>query len=267
MNSLLLFNNPEFGEIRISKSESGEPLLCLLDVANALGYLRPADAVNDHCKGVVILPTPTSGGIQQIKFGSEGNVYRLVMRSKLPDAEKFQDWVCEEVLPSLRKHGGYLTPEKIEEVLLNPDTIIRLATQLKLVNEEKEIERREKDKFRQIVNDQSKEISNARPKVLFADAVMASGQSVLIGELSKILKQKGIEIGQNRLFEFLRENSYLCVRGESYNLPTQKAMELELFEIKKTTITQADGTIFVTNTTKVTPKGQVYFVNMFLKAA
>ena len=110
MNDIKLFNNPQFGEIRVVKN-GNEPLFCLADVAKSLGYANPAKTVIDHCKGVTVLETPTTSGIQQIKYGKESEVYRLVMKSKLPDAEKFQDWVCEDVLPSIRKHGGYLTPQ------------------------------------------------------------------------------------------------------------------------------------------------------------
>ena len=112
-------------------NESNEPLFCLADVAKALGYSRPADAVNQHCKGVVILPTPTNGGVQDIKYGKESEVYRLTMKSKLPDAEKFQDWVCDEVLPSIRKHGAYMTSDTLEKALTSPDFLIQLATNLK----------------------------------------------------------------------------------------------------------------------------------------
>mgnify|MGYP001540756899 FL=1 len=109
MNNIQIFQNEQFGKVRIAMNESNEPLFCLADVAKALGYSRPVDAVNQHCKGVVILPTPTNGGVQDIKYGKESEVYRLTMKSKLPDAEKFQDWVCDEVLPSIRKHGAYMT--------------------------------------------------------------------------------------------------------------------------------------------------------------
>lgn len=139
MNEIKLFTSHQFGEIRTATNESGDPLFCLADCAKALGYLRPADAVNDHCKGVAILPTPTNGGIQQIKFGKESEVYRLVMRSKLPDAEKFQDWVCEEVLPSIRKHGAYMTQSTIEKALTDPDTLIQLAQILKEERRQREL--------------------------------------------------------------------------------------------------------------------------------
>ena len=123
MNEIKIFENEQFGKVRTVLSESGEPMFCLLDVAKALGYSRPADAVSQHCKGVFILPTPTTGGMQSVKFGKEGEVYRLTMRSKLPDAEKFQDWVCDEVLPSIRKNGGYISTSESD----TPDVIMARA--------------------------------------------------------------------------------------------------------------------------------------------
>lgn len=259
MNTQLqIFNNEQFGQVRVAGT-SEQPLFCLSDIAKALGYINPAKAVIDHCKGVTVLETPTSGGMQPIKFGTENDVYRLIMRSKLPDAEKFQDWICEEVLPSIRKHGGYLTPDKVAEALLNPDTLIQLATSLKHEQEQRRLAESKADLLEQVTKEQA-------PKVLFANAVETSQKSCLVGELAKILNQNGVNIGQNRLFEWLRQNDYLCSKGEAYNHPTQKSMDLKLFEIKKTTINKPDGSILVSTTVKVTGKGQIYFVNKFLQS-
>ncbi len=145
MNHIQIFQNEQFGKVRIVLDDNNEPLFCLTDVAKALGYNRPADAVNQHCKGVVVLPTPTNGGMQNIKFGKEGEVYRLTMKSKLPEAEKFQDWVCNDVLPSIRKHGTYMTEQTLEKALLSPDYLIRLATQIK-EERQKRIEAEEANK-------------------------------------------------------------------------------------------------------------------------
>jgi anti-repressor protein len=200
--------------------------------------------------------------VQQTNVIPEGDIYRLIViaadQSRNPDikekAERFEQWVFDEVLPSIRKHGGYLTPEKVEEVLLNPDTIIRLATDLKNEREQ-----------RKLLEDQ---IAADRPSVIFANAVSVSSDTILIGELAKILKGNGIEIGQNRLFEKLREDGYLIKRkGSDYNAPTQKSMDLGLFKVKETAITHADGHVTISKTTKVTGKGQVYFVNKFNKKA
>lgn len=182
---------------------------------------------------------------------NESGLYELIFASRKPEAKIFKKWVKQEVLPSIRKHGAYMTPEKIEEVLLNPDTIIQLATNLK----EEQQKRQEAERIIQL----------QKPKVMFAEAVETSESSVLVGELSKILRQNGIDIGQNRLFAWLRENGFLIrQKGDSYNLPTQRAMDMELFEIKKRTINNPDGSIRTTRTTKVTGKGQIYFVNKFL---
>ena len=262
MNNIRIYQNEQFGKVRIAMNENNEPLFCLADVAKALGYSRPADAVSQHCKGVAILPTPTVNQhgatvIQEMKYGKEGEVYRLTMKSKLPDAEKFQDWVCDEVLPSIRKHGAYMTNETLEKALTSPDFLIQLATNLK-EEKQKRIEAEQKAEVAE------QKIQQDAPKVLFADAVSTSQRSCLVAELAKILQQNGVNIGQNRLFSWMRENGYLCQKGDYYNQPTQKAMKLGLFELKKTSITKPDGSVLVTTTTKVTGKGQIYFVEKFL---
>lgn len=257
MNKIQIFQNEQFGKVRITMNENDEPLFCLADVAKALGYSNPAKAVIDHCKGVTVLETPTQSGIQPIKYGKESEVYRLTMKSKLPNAEKFQDWVCDEVLPSIRKHGAYMTQETLEKALTSPDFLIRLATNLK-EEKQKRIEAEQKAELAE------QTIKSNAPKVLFADAVSTSQRSCLVAELAKILQQNGVNICQNRLFTWMRENGYLCSKGQYYNQPTQKSMDLGLFELKQTTINKPDGSILVSTTTKVTGKGQVYFVNKFL---
>lgn len=257
MNKIQIFQNEQFGKVRITMNENDEPLFCLADVAKALGYSNPAKAVIDHCKGVTVLETPTQSGIQPIKYGKESEVYRLTMKSKLPNAEKFQDWVCDEVLPSIRKHGAYMTQETLEKALTSPDFLIRLATNLK-EEKQKRIEAEQKAELAE------QTIKSNAPKVLFADAVSTSQRSCLVAELAKILQQNGVNIGQNRLFTWMRENGYLCSKGQYYNQPTQKSMDSGLFELKQTTINKPDGSILVSTTTKVTGKGQVYFVNKFL---
>ena len=185
-------------------------------------------------------------------FLTEDGLYETLMQSRKPIAKEFKKQI-KEILKTIRKHGGYLTTEKIEEVLNDPDTIIKLAMTLK--------EEKAKRSAAEALIEQQK------PKVLFADSVVASHKSMLIGELAKIIKQNGYEIGQKRLFEWLRSNGFLCKMGESYNLPTQYAMERKLFEIKKSTVNAPNGNVIVTNTVKVTPHGQIYFVNKFLKEA
>lgn len=231
----------------------GETLFCGKDVATILGYTNPSKALGDHCRDGVTKRYPIQdslGRTQEAVFITEPDLYRLIIHSKLPTAEKFERWVFEDVLPTIRKNGGYLTPAKLEEALLNPDTLIQLAQNLKA-----------EQKKNRLLEAQAE--TNA-PKVLFADAVATSKTSILIGDLAKILKSNGINIGQNRLFAWMRGKDYLCKnRGEMWNMPTQKSMELGLFEVKESTHQQPDGTVRITKTTKVTGKGQQYFINKF----
>lgn len=256
MNDLQIFENPEFGKIRTLEVE-GEPWFVGKDVAEILGYTNPRKALDDHIdledkmQGDGVTIRDAIGREQHPTIISESGLYSLIFSSKLPTAKKFKRWVTSEVIPSIRKHGAYLTPSKIEEVLLNPDTIIQLATALK---EEQAAHREAQAK-----------IAADRPKVLFADAVSTAKTSILVGELAKLLKQNGVNMGQNRLFAWMRENGYLIKRqGTDYNMPTQKSMEMGLFEIKETAITHSDGHTSVSKTSKITGAGQQYFITLFL---
>lgn len=251
MNDIQIFDNPEFGSVRTTEIDN-EILFCGTDIAKALGYSNPSKALSDHCKekGITKRYTPTAGGEQMMPYISEGNVYRLIARSKLPEAEKFERWVFDEVLPSIRKHGAYMTEQTIEKALTSPDFLIQLATQLKTEQEKRKV--------------LEQKVEQDKPLVLFADSVSASHTSILIGELAKILKQNGVEMGQKRLFNWLRENGYLMKNGSSKNMPSQYSMERGIMEIKETTVNMPDGTIRVTKTPKITGKGQIYFVNKFL---
>ncbi|MBS4534972.1 phage antirepressor [Clostridium sp. D2Q-14] len=252
MNDIKIFSNNDFGSIRIVEV-NGEGWLVGKDVAKILGYERPTKAISDHVDEDDRDEVPIQdsiGRMQKTAVINESGLYSLVLSSKLPTAKKFKRWVTKEVLPSIRKHGAYMTLEVIEETLTNPDFIIQLATNLKK-EQQARIEAEKQNKLN-------------KPKILFADAVTTSKTSILVGELAKILKQNGINTGQNRLFEWLRNNGYLIKRkGTDYNMPTQKAMDLGLFEVKKTSITHSDGHISVSKTSKVTGKGQVYFINKF----
>lgn len=254
-NELQIFTNEQFGDIRTIE-ENSKVLFCGNDIANALGYSNPRDALNRHCKGVVKRDAPTEGGIQAISFIPEGDVYRLIAHSKLPKAQEFESWVFDEVLPTIRKHGMYAT----DELLANPDLLIQLATQLKE-------ERAARYALEAENAAQAHQIAADAPKVVFANAVATSKSSILIGDLAKLLRQNGIEMGQKRLFAWLRDNGYLMRRGESYNMPTQQSMERGLFEIKEGSVANPDGSIRVTRTVKCTGKGQQYFVNLFLSKA
>ncbi len=250
MTELKIFNNNEFGEIRTTIEENGKVLFCGSDVAKALGYTNPNKAINDHCRAITKRSTPISGKMQNINFIPEGDVYRLITHSKLPAAEKFERWVFDEVLPSIRKHGTYMTPDTLEQAITSPDFLIRLATELK----------NEQEKRKALET----KVEEDKPKVLFAEAVETAKTSILIGDLAKILKQNGVETGQKRLFERLRHDGFLIKGGNSKNMPTQRAMEMGLFEVKETSISNPDGSIRITKTTKVTGKGQTYFVSKYL---
>ena len=174
----------------------------------------------------------------------------LVLRSRKPEAREFKRWVTHEVLPSIRKHGAYMTESTLEKAVTEPDFLIRLATQIKQ-------ERAEKEKAQA-------QVERMRPKALFADAVETSKTSILVGDLAKVLKGNGVDIGGTRLFAWLRDNGWLMKTGSSRNMPTQKSMELGLFEIKETTVVHSDGHTTINKTPKVTGKGQTFFVNKFL---
>lgn len=253
MNEIQIFNNTEFGEIRTVEIND-KPYFVANDIAKALGYKRVADAVTAHCKGSVKHRYLTEGGEQEIKVIPEGDVYRLIARSKLPQAEKFEKWVFDEVLPSIRKTGGYIAGQEHmtdDELLANAI----LVAQRKIA---------ERDKVIQAQNDT---ITELKPKAVFADAVSSSKTSILIGDMAKLLRQNGIEIGQKRLFDWLRNNGYLIKRkGSDWNMPTQRSVEMGLFEIKESTHLDGNGCNITTKTSKVTGKGQVYFINKFLKA-
>lgn len=230
----------------------GEPWFVLADLCKVLDLAKPsrvAMRIADDMKGAHLMSTP--GGDQEMTIVSEAGMYEVIIRSDKPEAAAFRRWVTSEVLPSIRKHGGYLTDQKIEEIISNPDTIIQLATKLKS-------ERAKRAAL-------EKQAAIDTPKARFADAVSASHTSILIGDLAKLLRQNGYEIGQNRLFEMLRRDGYLCAaKGGLWNMPTQKAMDLNLFEVKETTIVHSDGHVSISKTTKVTGKGQIYFVTRFL---
>ena len=255
MNELQIFSNEQFGSVRVIE-QNGEPWFVGKDVAAVLGYSNTRDALAKHLddedKNTVVIRDGIQGNPNTIVINESG-LYSLVLSSKLPNAKKFKRWVTSEVLPSIRKHGAYMTDQTLEQALTSPDFLIQLATQLK----------EEKEQRKQL----EAKVEQDKPKVLFADSVSASKSSILVGELAKILKQNGVDTGQFRLFAWLRENGYLIKReGSDYNMPTQKSAEMGLFEVKQTIITHSDGHITTNKTPKVTGKGQVYFVNKFMNA-
>lgn len=250
MNELKIFNSEEFGDIRTAEID-GKPYFVGTDVAKALGYNNPRDAVSRHCKGVVKRDTPTSSGIQSMSYINEGDLYRLIMKSKLPSAEKFESWVMDEVLPAIHHNGGYIMGQEN----LSDSELMAKA----ILVAQKTIEHKN-----QIIEQQKAKIEQDKPKTIFADAVSASKTSILIGDLAKLICQNGYQIGQKRLFQWMRDNGYLMVSGSSRNMPKQKYVEQGLFEIKESNVQNPDGSVRITRTTKVSGKGQLYFVNKFL---
>lgn len=246
MDNLQVFKNEQFGEVRVME-HNGEPWFVGKDVAGILGYADQNKAVAMHVDPEDKLNDKSSPSLGQ-RGGwliNESGLYSLILSSKLPTAKQFKRWVTSEVLPAIRKHGGYVAGQES----MSDDELMAKA----LLMAHSKIEEREK------------QIKEMTPKAIFADAVAASHTSILIGDLAKLLKQNGVETGQKRLFGWLRENGYLIrQKGSSWNMPTQRSMDLGLFEVKETTITHADGHISVSKTPKVTGKGQVYFVKKFV---
>ena len=258
MNDLQIFKNEQFGSIRTLKIK-GEPYFLGKDVAETLGYTNTAKAIRDHVDDEDKLTERIvlSGQSREVVFINESGLYSLILSSKLPTAKEFKRWVTSDVLPSIRKHGAYMTSDTLEQALLSPDYLIRLATALKNEQEQRKL-------LEQKNAEQRLKIEEDKPKVIFAEAVEAAKTSILVGELAKILKQNGVATGQKRFFEWLRENGYLIKSGSDKNMPTQRSMEMGLFEIKETAIAHSDGHTTVSKTPKVTGKGQQYFINKLI---
>lgn len=250
-NGELKIFNYEDNEVRTTVKD-GEVWWVLKDVCDVLGLSnsrKVAERLDDDEKGVTL--SDTLGGTQKITIINEAGLYKVILRSDKPEAKKFMHWVTHEVLPSIRKHGAYITSAKMEELMNDPDTWVKLIRTLQQ-------ERREKELLQN-------QIEKDKPKIIFSDAVSASDCHILIGEMAKILKGNGIEIGQNRLFERLRNDGFLIRRkGSDHNVPTQKSMNLGLFRIIETAITHSDGHVTIAKTAKITGKGQVYFTKYFL---
>lgn len=251
MNELKIFKNENFGEVRTSIINN-EPWFSLADVCRILEINNPRMAKTRLSeKGVSTTDILTNGGVQQANFINESNLYKLIFQSRKPEAERFADWVTSEVLPTIRRHGAYMTETVIERTLTDPDYLIQLATTLK--------EERQRRLLAEEENERNK------PKVLFSDSCEVAENSILIGEFAKRMKQNGLpNMGQNRLFTYLRNQGYLCKNGERRNQPTQKSMEQGLFETKVRVINNPDGSTRTTMTTKMTGKGQIYFTNKLL---
>ncbi|MDA1920708.1 phage antirepressor [Bacillus cereus group sp. BcHK140] len=249
MNKLEKFSHNMFGNLEILIKE-GKEFFPATDVAKALGYSNPHKAIKDHCKpeGVNESLVPTNSGIQTKKFINEPNLYRLIVKSKLPQAEQFEKWVFEEVLPSIRKHGAYMTDQVLEQAVTNPDFAIGLLTKLK----------EEKEKLAAA----QQQIVQQQPLVTFAEACMQSNQTLKVGEVAKLAMKQGVKIGQKRLFDKLREWGLMFKNSTE---PTQKACERELFEVSQGVKKKPNGESFTWTTTYVTPKGQAYIIDQLKK--
>lgn len=221
-------------------------------LCRALGLTQPSKVKERLSeKGVNIIPTLTKGGKQNLLYIDEPNLYKAIFQSRKESAERFTDWVSREVLPSIRKHGGYIAGQET----MSDEELLAKA----LMVAQSKIAKRDK-----IIAQKQERIEQMQPKEVFADSVSASKQSILIGELAKLICQNGHSIGQNRLFQWMRDNGYLMSYGSSRNIPKQKYIEQGLFKIKESTINNPDGSVRLTRTTVVTGKGQIYFVNKFL---
>ena len=251
MNDLQIFNNEEFGEVRTVVLNS-EPMFCLADVCKALDIKNATDVakrLDDDERTRLNL-----GRQGETNFVTESGLYAVILRSDKPNAKKFRKWITGEVLPSIRKNGGYIAGQET----LSDEELLSKA----LMVAQRKIEEKNN-----IIAMQDSRIQGMIPKEIFADAVSASHTSILVGDLAKLICQNGVQIGQKRLFEWLRENNFLIKSGASRNMPKQRYVEQGLFEVKESNIQNPDGSVRITKTTKVTGKGQVYFVNKFLKGA
>lgn len=245
MNNLQVFKNDEFGEVRVVEKD-GQAMFVAKDVCNCLGIGNVTMAVtrlDPDERGISSIDT--LGGNQEMWCVNEYGLFNLILSSRKKSAKQFKRWVTHEVLPSIRKNGGYIANQEN----LTPEQIVANALIV----------------AQNIINEKDRLLQEQKPKVLFADAVSTSHTSILVGELAKLINQNGVDIGQNRLFEWLRDNGYLIKRnGTDYNMPTQYSMDLGLFEIKERSIANPDGSVRITKTPKVTGKGQQYFINKFL---
>ena len=252
MNELQIFNNPEFGSVR-TVTKDNEPMFCLSDICKALEIKNATDVAKRLEEDEV---TRLNLGSQsgETNFVTESGLYAVILRSDKPNARKFRKWVTSEVLPSIRKNGGYIAgQETLSDEELMAKALLVANNKIK-----------ERDA---IIERQQAKIEADKPKTIFADAVSTSHTSILVGDLAKLICQNGVQIGQKRLFDWLRDNGYLIKCGLSRNMPMQRYVEQGLFEVKESTVQNPDGSVRITKTTKVTGKGQVYFVNKFLGGA
>ena len=269
MTAISTFANSVFGEIRVVKDQEGEPLFCLADVCDSLGLLPKR--VNERLEDGVVSKYPIldrMGRTQQALFVNEDGLYDTILDSRKPEAKSFRKWITSEVLPAIRKTGGYMMikDDETEEEVMQRAFLIATKNlekrDLKIKVLEAEITLKDS-----LLDEQVKMLEEVKPKALFADAVSTSNDTILVRDLAKILKQSGVDTGEQRLFEWLRNNGYLISKvGADYNSPTQKSMNMGLMRLKETAVTHSNGTVTLSKTPKITGRGQSYFVNKFLSA-
>lgn len=253
MKNMEIFKSHKFGSVR-TLILNNEPWFVGKDVAEILGYAKPENAIANHVDEEDKTSTLIQGSGSNYKSKAiiinESGLYSLVLSSKLPSAKEFKRWITHEVIPAIRQHGAYMTPEVIQKSLQDPDFMIQILQNLK----------QEQERNRALEADNER----MRPKEIFADAVSVSKDGILVGALAKLIHQNGVEIGQKRLFQWLRDHGYLMKSGADKNMPTQRARDMDLFKVKERTINNPDGSVRLTRTTLVTGKGQQFFVNKFL---
>lgn len=253
MKNMEIFKSQKFGSVR-TLIINNEPWFVGRDVAEILGYAKPENAISNHVDEEDKTSTLIQGSGSNYKSKTiiinESGLYSLVLSSKLSSAKEFKRWITHEVIPAIRQHGAYMTPEVIQKSLQDPDFMIQILQNLK----------QEQERNRALEADNQR----MRPKEIFADAVSVSKDGILVGALAKLIHQNGVEIGQKRLFQWLRDHGYLMKSGADKNMPTQRARDMDLFKVKERTINNPDGSVRLTRTTLVTGKGQQYFVNKFL---
>ena len=253
MNAIKIFENPSFGQVR-TVMQGTDPWFVAADVCRALEIGNPTDVLNrlDADERTLVSIEGASNGLP-VNAVNEPGLYSLVLGSRKPEARAFKRWITHEVIPDIRRHGMYANEATLDRLMNDPDSLIAALQHYR------------DEKQKRIALEVKME--QDAPKVLFADSVEASHQSILIGELAKLMKQNGVDVGQNRLFEQLRRDRFLCISGDRRNMPTQKAMEMKLFEVKERTINNPDGSVRLTLTTKVSGKGQIYFMNRYCRDA
>lgn len=266
MDNLKVFENDEFGQLRVIVKNNKEYIEAI-EVATILGYSNPRDAISRHCneEGVVFSDVRVVTGIKKDnskafkvvtkKFIDEGNLYRLIIKSKLPSARRFEKWVMDEVLPSIRKHGAYMSEEVINKTLDDPDFIIEMATKLKYEREQRRL-LEEKAKHLEAT------ITIDKPYTNFGKSIATSSDAITIGQFAKVLNNNNINIGRNRLFTILRDNGYLIKVGKDKNMPKQIYVKQGLFKVAESIVKTVKGEL-LTATTLITGKGQMYFLELF----